>query len=240
MRKYIYGVLFAVVINAFTLNAAFADDEQALANDMATFFRAARAVISDHQKHINDPEVGDKGLSAEVVLAKAKEGFKAKTGKDLDENNPFIKAEIEAVSEVMVEAQALINERGRGFKGFLPAVFAGQTAAKVTAKLEGKGKVRLTAPPDFVRNRKNRPDEWETAQISKFSDAAWEKNKPISEDVLVDGRSAYRLIIPEYYVESCLSCHGEPKGELDITGGKKEGAKLGDLGGAVSIVIFKQ
>ena len=39
---------------------------------------------------------------------------------------------------------------------------------------------------------------------------------------------------------SCLSCHGEPKGELDITGYPKEGAHEGDLGGIISITLTPQ
>ena len=53
------------------------------------------------------------------------------------------------------------------------------------------------------------------------------------------GQPAFRLILPEYYKESCLACHGEPKGERDITGGKKEGGVLGELGGAISVTIFQ-
>jgi hypothetical protein len=47
------------------------------------------------------------------------------------------------------------------------------------------------------------------------------------------------MLFPEYYAESCLSCHGEPKGEIDVTGYPKEGGKMGDLGGAISIVLFR-
>ena len=55
----------------------------------------------------------------------------------------------------------------------------------------------------------------------------------------VDGRPAFRMLLPEYYTDSCLTCHGEPKGEIDVTGYPKEGGKAGDLGGAISIVLFK-
>ena len=37
----------------------------------------------------------------------------------------------------------------------------------------------------------------------------------------------------------CLTCHGEPKGEIDVTGYPKEGGKLGDLGGVISITLFR-
>ncbi|MZG53965.1 MAG: DUF3365 domain-containing protein [Nitrospinae bacterium] len=52
------------------------------------------------------------------------------------------------------------------------------------------------------------------------------------------GKDAFRLILPEYYKQACLNCHGEPKGSKDITGGKKEGSKLGELGGAISFAIY--
>ncbi|MEE8532920.1 MAG: hypothetical protein V3S95_05135 [Alphaproteobacteria bacterium] len=33
--------------------------------------------------------------------------------------------------------------------------------------------------------------------------------------------------------------HGEPKGERDATGDKKEGGQLGELGGAISVAIYQ-
>jgi len=139
----------------------------------------------------------------------------------------------------MEQAQPLINDPEKGFKGFLPAVFAAQVAERFTKTMDGKAVIKLTAPSDLVRNRRNRPDEWESNAIETYlRTAAWEKDKPFAEVAKHKGRSAQRMILPEYYGESCLSCHGGPKGELDITGGAKEGGKLGDLGGAISIAIY--
>ena len=47
------------------------------------------------------------------------------------------------------------------------------------------------------------------------------------------------MLIPEYYSPSCLTCHGQPKGEIDVSGYPKEGAAEGDLGGAISITLFR-
>jgi hypothetical protein len=47
------------------------------------------------------------------------------------------------------------------------------------------------------------------------------------------------MMTPDYYAASCLICHGSPKGETDITGYPKEGGKEGDLGGVISIVLFR-
>jgi hypothetical protein len=46
-------------------------------------------------------------------------------------------------------------------------------------------------------------------------------------------------MVPEYYPASCLACDGSPKGEMDITGYPKEGAKRGDLGAVISITLFQ-
>ena len=98
----------------------------------------------------------------------------------------------------------------------------------------------LTAPKSYVRNRSNRPDEWEHNIIeTKFKSDGWEHGKTFEEVAAHKGSSGFRLILPEYYKQSCLGCHGESKGALDITGGKKEGGKLDELGGAISIVIYR-
>lgn len=44
-------------------------------------------------------------------------------------------------------------------------------------------------------------------------------------------------MLPIYIESACLKCHGEPKGEKDITGHIKEGYKEGELRGAISVMI---
>jgi len=239
------ALALAVVATVSAPVAARAETEEEIAKEMATLFRAARAVISKHQAHINDPNVGDKGLSSDAVIAQAKENYKTAAGHDLaidpaTKTGECLQAELDAIAAVMKEAQPLINEQGKGFKGFLPAVFAGRVAAATSEKLKGKAEIKLTAPKEYVRNRANKPDEWESSVIeSKFKTAGWTKDAGFSESTQKDGKAAFRFILPEYYGEGCLSCHGEPKGESDITGGAKEGGKLGELGGAISVTIFQ-
>jgi general secretion pathway protein A len=73
--------------------------------------------------------------------------------------------------------------------------------------------------------------------LKKFADASYPRQgeKTISA-VAPDGKSM-RLLLPLFYGKACLSCHGEPKGQPDISGYKKEGAKEGDLGGAISVKV---
>jgi len=220
-------------------------EKNAVASQAATLFRSARAVISKNQGLINDASKGDKGLTADAVIAAAKENYKKATDEDLPAaDNSSIggqatAAMLDGVTVVMNQAQDLINEEGKGFKGFLPAIFAKQVADEFTKNMQGTMAIKLTAPKSYVRNRANRPDDWEHDVIENyFKTPGWEQGATHSAQAQHKGNDAFRFILPEYYKESCLKCHGEPKGELDITGGKMEGGKLGELGGAISVVIF--
>lgn len=241
LTAFILAFLFSVPAHS----ALSQEDKVAIGTEVTTIYRAARGVIAKNQKLINDATKGDKGLSADVVIAKTKENYKAATGNDFKMADAgTLKAEtqaalLDAIKEVMNNAQPLINEKGKGLKGFLPAIFAKQMGDGFNQKIGGKAYIKLTAPKDYVRNRANRPDKWEAGVIEgKFKDPGYEKNKVFVADAEHKGKPAFRLILPEYYKEACLNCHGEPKGEKDITGGKKEGGKLGELGGAISFVIY--
>jgi len=222
------------------------DDKKDIALEVTRLFRASRAVISQNQKLINDPNLGDKGLTGPIVIEKALENYKNSTGKNFNmANKEKLKGQVQkgildATREVMNNAQPLINQRGLAFKRFLPAIFARQVAESFNQFMKFKTYIKLTAPRDFLRNRTNRADNWENNVIEKiFKAANHEKNKPYFESAPHKGRPAFRFILPEYYKKSCLGCHGEPKGERDITGGHKEGGKLGELAGAISFAIYE-
>lgn len=239
--------IFIVSSFCFSSQAIALSDEEkaAIGTEITTIYRAARGVIAKSQKLINDASKGDKGLSADVVIAKTKENYKNATGNDFKMadagslKGKTQKALLDSISEVMNNAQPLINEKGKGLKGFLPAIFAKQMGDGFNKNIGGQAYIKLTAPKNYVRNRANRPDKWEANVIeTMFKDAGYEKNKVFTENAKHKGKDAFRLILPEYYKQACLNCHGEPKGAKDITGGKKEGGKLGELGGAISFVIY--
>ena len=245
MKKTILLLLSVLFIPQISLLAK--AENEAFALDLATAFRAARQVVSDKQTHINNPDIGDKGLSSDFVIAQTKVNFKAATGYGFDEaqnqNELYQKsfaALLESIQRVMDQVQPLINEKGTGFKGFLPAVFARQVSEEFRNAMRGEVSIKLTAPKDYVRNRKNRPDAFENKILEKsFRSSGWETNKHVFvEAETVKGQMVDRLMLPEYYGQGCLDCHGEPKGARDITGGKKEGGKLNDLGGAISIIVY--
>ena len=225
--------------------AAPAEDDMAIAQSLAEMLRDARTVISDQQDLINNPQLGDKHLTGEVVLGQAIAKYSKDTGVDPRKLGPasregrLLRAMMAAIVEVVDDNQATINEKGTGFKGFIPAVFARLVAESFDHLAKGEAEVKVTAPLELVRNRKARPDPWETEIIEKrLLDPTWPAGQPFSAKVEAKGRSAFRVMVPEYYVESCLACHGSPKGEMDITGYPKEGGKLNDLGAVISITLY--
>ncbi|MBI3713396.1 MAG: DUF3365 domain-containing protein [Burkholderiales bacterium] len=243
-RQFFCLALLVLFSSTALLQARAADITQDdLANELAVLLRSARLVISNNQELINDAEKGDKGLAPDKVVAQAKENYKKAAGKELTkaaDGSQLARAQkamLAAISEVMAKNQALINEKGKGFKGFLPAVFARQVAENFSAKMNGEISVKLTAPKELIRNRLNRPDDWEHSTfVQQFKNPNYAKGQAYSQ--VVGG--TFRFMIPEYYGATCLQCHGDPKGEKDITGALKEGSKLGDLAGAISLTIPKK
>lgn len=222
-------------------------DDASIAKNLAEMLRAARQVISSNQARINDPNLGDKGLTGQVVLQQAVEIFKKTTGTDpasIDSKSRFgklMQAQMDAIVETTDANQATINAKGVGFKAFIPAVFARLVNESFESHARNEAQIKVTAPEQLVRNRKSRPDEWESEVIrSKLLREDWPRGQAYAADVDTKGRTAYRMMMPEYYASSCLSCHGSPKGETDITGYPKEGGKEGDLGAVISVTLFKQ
>ena len=244
------GVTVALALIAATASfsalPAQDQDDQIVAARLAEFLRSARTVISQNQDLINDPTKGDKGLTGDKVLADATVIYIEQTGEDPALVDPasregrLLSAQMDAIREVMAENQGTINAPDVGFKGFIPAIFARLVNEKFEEKAGDEARVKVTAPEELVRNRKARPDAWEMeVLVDKFEHPDWPKGQAYSEVVTIDGRTAFRLIMPEYYKASCLSCHGEPAGEMDVTGYPKEGGKEGDLGAAISVTLFQ-
>jgi cytochrome c553 len=246
-NHWLFGIFLIAVLalSAIPLRAA-SEDDTVIATSLADMLRAARQVISSNQARINDPNLGDKGLTGQVVLQQAVEVYKKATGRDPASLDPasrqgrLLKAQMDAIVEVTDANQATINAKGVGFKAFIPAVFARLVNEAFESRAKDEAQVKVTAPEQLVRNRKARPDDWERDVIrSKLLQADWPRGQAYSADAATRGRSAYRMMVPEYYAASCLSCHGSPKGETDITGYPREGGKEGDLGAVISVTLFK-
>ena len=225
-------------------NASASNDDRQIADTLAAMLRAGRTVISSNQDRINDPNIGPKGLDGAAVLARSIEIFQQATGVDPGTLDPksregrLLGDEMAAIKEVMDANQGSIDAPGKGFKGFIPAVFGRLVSEAFSRRAQGEAEMRVTAPPNLVRNRKSRPDAWELDAIqTRFLAPGWKTGQSYESRVEQDGKVVFRIAVPEYYAQSCLSCHGNPKGEMDLTGYPKEGAALGDLGGVISIKL---
>lgn len=214
-------------------------------NRLAALLRAGRSVLSANQDLINDPAKADKGLTPEVFMEQVLAAYEQTNGEPplteglTDLQRQLTEAQLNAMRDVVADAQSLINMPDMGFKGFIPAVFARLVNEEFSLAVGDLAKVKVTAPTPLVRNRTARPDDWEAAVIeTKFEVEGYEKGAAWSELIEAAGEPQFRMLIPEYYAQSCLSCHGAPAGEVDITGFPKEGGKEGDLGGAISITLF--
>jgi hypothetical protein len=232
------AVGMATISLSWCTTARAASEAEAVAEHLIELVNIGRVVVLEHQDTINDAAKAEKGFTADFVADQVMERFKKKTKIDLRVPNVvpqanFYLALVEAEREVVDEAQPVINRQGVGFKGFLHAVFA----RRVGENFYRKSGVRMKLTGVNYRNPNNKPDDFEEEVLRMFSDPRHPKGQSYVRNTVFDGRPVLRVIDPEYAAASCLSCHGAPRGERDITGMKKEGWKEGDLAGAISLVL---
>ncbi|MDI6715577.1 MAG: DUF3365 domain-containing protein [Actinomycetota bacterium] len=152
---------------------------------------------------------------------------------ELKEKCGILAQQILATRSFIAANQDKINTDSKGnfeFKHLNPAAVVKGVAGIFNEATKYKIKQTRLHPRDI----NNAPDGYEKTQLQKFS-----KNKGIKEiwsEGEIDGRPVFRYMVPLYINESCLPCHGGPVGELDVSGHLKEGYKVGDLAGAISIV----
>lgn len=206
---------------------------------LATLLDAGRLVIDRNQSLIDDQRRGDKGFTPQVFEKQLHEEFLARTGIDLARLSEarvpppardLLSALVQAGKDVVGDAQLVINQRGIGYKNFIPATFGSQAAARFSSTSQ----VRLKQTALQPRNEKNQPDRYETAVLQRLATRS-NQVTPLSE--ITDEGTVLRVLTPIYYTKDCLKCHGSPAGELDISGYPKEGAKEGDLAGAISVSV---
>lgn len=232
-------VVGLLAVTAFMFNdSRAAEQEEAVARLVADYLVAGRAVIAKNQALINDETKGDKGFTPAVFEEQVRAEFKQISGLDIkaqQAGDPVGKALLDvhaSAMEVVGQAQPLINQQGRGYKGFIPAVFGARTGDNFYRR----SGIRLKQTSLRYRADYNQPDELEARVLAEM-ESEWEKGKDYSEVVSMGGRSAVRYIRPIYIAAPCLACHGEPAGELDIAGREKEGYQEGDLRGGISVTV---
>jgi general secretion pathway protein A len=212
--------------------------EAETADLLVVLLKAGRAIVSERQSLINDPTRGNKGFTDDSMGRELLARFKAQTHIDLAQpdslpQRDLLLAMVQAEREVIFDAQPVINKQGIAYKGFGPSVFARKAGQKYFAKTGIT--VKLTGMEH--RFPGNQPDDFEAEVLRMFADPRHPKGQPYAKATIVNGKSAMRVLTPDYADASCLACHGSPKGEWDMTGMKKEGWKEGALAGAISVVV---
>jgi len=214
---------------------------------LAILLDAGRVTIARNQDLINDSSRADKGFSPEVFEKQVIEEFRERTGLSLSgiDNEkvppmakPLLSKLLEESKKTIAYQQVVINIPGVRYKGLIPATFGTETAHR----FQNWSGVYLkqTAPRSLVRNPNNAPDSYEQDVLDRMTVRSRDTNSNGVISEVVDQGKAVRLLLPLFYGKSCLTCHGEPKGERDISGYPREGAREGDLGGAISVRISLQ
>jgi len=211
---------------------------------LAILLDSGRVTVAANQLLINDARKGQKGFTVAVFEKQVFATFKQRTGIDISDlkraavpemAKPLLARLLEESRKTIASYQAVINIEGIAYKGLIPATFGTETAARFNA-WSGMY-MKQIAPVRLLRNPLNKPDDFETAALEKLAQQSPHQNGETILSEVVDAGKSVRVLLPLFYEKACLICHGEPKGQRDISGYPKEGAKEGDLGGAISVKI---
>ena len=150
----------------------------------------------------------------------------------LEEGRMFAR-EMDAVWGFMDNAQYTINNSKEGyeFKG-LHCAIVGKSVGAIFSK-RSDYKIRYTN--NNPRNSLDEPDAYETEALAAFN--AGEGIREYYGVADFQGEEKFRYVRALEVDETCLPCHGDPVGEIDITGYAKEGWTLDSVGGAISVVM---
>lgn len=220
------------------------EDTLETARLLAILLDSGRVTVAKHQDQINAPSNDDKKFTLNMFKAEVLVEFQKRTDLDLTKLDdapipqlakPLLTQLLNDSIKTIQTYQPVLSLPSMRYKGLIPATFGTETASRF--QNSSKIYMKQTAPEHLVRNPKNKPDDYEIAAFARLAapSSPSDKSRIISE--IVDGGESARLILPLYYRSSCLACHGEPKGERDISGYPREGGKEGDLGGAISVKI---
>jgi general secretion pathway protein A len=207
---------------------------------LAILLDSGRNVINENQGLSDDQGKTEQRLAPAVYERQLQDIFQSRSGIDLRdlesaripaETKKLLKELVLVSKQVVVEAQAEIIRPGVGLKELIPATFGARVAGRFTERTQVRLKQTALAP----RYPITAPDAVERTALEAFADPSYPREKVISEITAKSG--SLRLMFPLYTTRKCLDCHGDPKGELDRTGYPREGLRLGQNAGAISVVI---
>ncbi len=103
------------------------------------------------------------------------------------------------------------------------------TAIRMAMSNAEKAGYTFRVPKMHPRNTENTPSPLEKQVLAEMK----AQNK---DEVTIHGEDNIRYFKAIRLTKECLYCHGDPKGEKDVTGGVKEGWKVGEIHGAFEII----
>jgi hypothetical protein len=245
--------ILLVLLSFLTLGGQHTRDNKAMLMELKD---CAMQVIDQHQNFINQNENGsvvDKGLTKEWISQKSyylygkmSEGkpwavTKLANSYESEQLGQALATYLSSVRIVVAHVQEKINTDADGTinpKKFYPAVFGRLTADEFKKRTGISIKQTTTGKGFGPRNKTyNNPDEWEKKILLELAADVKANENGICEMVESNNQNSLRYIYPLTIKKDCLQCHGDPKGETDISGNVKEGYVLGELRGGISITI---
>lgn len=179
--------------------------------------------------------IGITGIVAAVLLVSLIWDFQYQQGqldKDVLAKADLIAKQQEATRSFIAKSQETDAVHGGDRKTLGPSE-VGQGVGKLFADL---AQTRVKQTRLSPRLAENTPDAFEAEALLAFeADPTLQQYFRRAE--LPDGSIAFRYLEPLHAEKSCLTCHGDPKGELDKTDYPKEGMQEGDLAGAISVTV---
>lgn len=158
----------------------------------------------------------------------------AQTERELLQQVRALSANMDAIWDFMNINQDLINYDKQGnyeFKGLQCSIAGRSIGALFSQKTDYETRYVCLTP----RNDSNEPDTFEAEGLTAFAE---NPEQVEYYGIAYSGENqVFRYLAPMVLEESCLDCHGYPKGEIDESGYPKEGLSEGDAYGAISLII---
>ena len=239
-NKFVSFVTLMVFVLGFGAAPAWSGDDEAVAKELTILLKASRAVLVQNKPLIKNPTGA--GIDVDKFMGFTYANYKKMSGKKFTmargsvgkAQSMLVLAIKDVVGDVVSGKDKDLDPKGR----FLPAIFARKAATQFGKVSGGKMYLKLTTQDKYLVNASNKADAWEKGVIDKkFLNEDWDKGKTFSQMAKHNGKKAFRLILPEYYKGGCMGCHGGDNG-AKIHASKKPG-KVGELGGAISVAIYK-
>lgn len=192
-----------------------------------------RLIIFAHMERIGDPNIGDKGFTADYFAERWLAALEADFLDATPSQKRILDKLVFAGKQSIANNQERLNVKGVSWKNFLPAKWARETG-QILNSMTG---IVTNQPARHYRHPANAPDAAELRVLKAFTNKNYNDGKPVGEWATMGKQKIYRYFEPVPLMAPCLACHGKPKGEIDKIGFEKDGLDAGDIIGLISVSV---